>query len=161
MSDELKPCPFCGSHSVEDESTYYAQWATCNKCGAKAPNWNARAQLSAQSVSEVQPVAWVSGDWLLREALSTLKMWADVAPAVSLVADIEKYFASQQSSSLQIPVKEIEMILNEVMKIASHNGLNSISMPDEYVAVAHWLSYPHKYSINTAMAAQSTEGAKG
>ena len=44
-----------------------------------------------------------------------------------------------------IPLNEIGGILNEVMDNAVRNGANSISMPDEYVAVAHFLCYPEEY----------------
>ena len=39
-----------------------------------------------------------------------------------------------------VPVDAIEKILAEVMERAVENGANSISMPDEYVEVAAWLS---------------------
>ena len=38
-----------------------------------------------------------------------------------------------------IPYGAIEKILTEVMDIATANGANSVSMPDEYVEVAAWL----------------------
>jgi hypothetical protein len=46
-----------------------------------------------------------------------------------------------------IPMCEISSILHEVMEIAVSNGANSISMPDEYVAVTHFLCYPEEYCI--------------
>lgn len=46
-----------------------------------------------------------------------------------------------------IPLEEIGQILNEVMDLAVKNGANSISMPDEYVAVAHFLCYPEEYCL--------------
>jgi hypothetical protein len=45
-----------------------------------------------------------------------------------------------------VPMKEIAFILNEVMQQAVENGANSRSMPDEYVAVAHFLCYPKEYT---------------
>lgn len=45
----------------------------------------------------------------------------------------------------QIPFEEIRQILNDVMAKAVENGANSVSMPDEYVAVAHFLSFPEQY----------------
>ena len=58
MSEELKPCPFCGSHSVGDAGLWRHR-IKCNTCGAKsAPNanwdkavacWNARS-LTPQQV---------------------------------------------------------------------------------------------------------------
>ena len=43
MSEELKPCPFCGSDEIE---TFYnrsmVDHYTCQYCGASAKNWNSR-----------------------------------------------------------------------------------------------------------------------
>ena len=43
MSEELKPCPFCGSDEIE---TFYNRSVvdhyTCQYCGASAKNWNSR-----------------------------------------------------------------------------------------------------------------------
>jgi len=46
----------------------------------------------------------------------------------------------------KIPLDAIGGILAEVMDQAVANGANSVSMPDEYVAVAHFVSYPHEYA---------------
>ena len=51
MSEELKPCPFCGSSRVDwendvgDDDDYYMEWWECEECGGRAPTkeaWNAR-----------------------------------------------------------------------------------------------------------------------
>lgn len=47
----------------------------------------------------------------------------------------------------KIPMGEIGSILIEGMDWAVKNGANSISMPDEYVKVAHFLAYPEEYGI--------------
>ncbi len=43
MSEELKPCPFCGSDDIE---TFYNRSGvdhyTCQYCGATAKQWNTR-----------------------------------------------------------------------------------------------------------------------
>lgn len=44
-----------------------------------------------------------------------------------------------------IPVDAISQILNEVMGNAVDNGADSRSMPDHYVAVAHFVCYPGEY----------------
>lgn len=41
---------------------------------------------------------------------------------------------------IPVPVEAIGRILSEVMDAAVKNGANSVSMPDEYVAVAVWLA---------------------
>ena len=46
-----------------------------------------------------------------------------------------------------IPMYEIGEILQGVMEVAVSNGANSVSMPDQYVAVAHFLAYPEEYEI--------------
>jgi hypothetical protein len=48
-----------------------------------------------------QPVQHKVIESLLREARTTLEMWKDVAPAVSLCADIDKALAGVSSSNLQ------------------------------------------------------------
>lgn len=42
---------------------------------------------------------------LLHEARATLKMWKDVAPAVSLCADIDKFFAAPAPGNTAQPAK--------------------------------------------------------
>lgn len=53
MSEELKPCPFCGSYDVVMEETYTSGYARCRGCGVEggmrdscteaAAAWNRRA----------------------------------------------------------------------------------------------------------------------
>jgi|WetSurMetagenome_2_1015567.scaffolds.fasta_scaffold178668_1 hypothetical protein len=48
MSDELKPCPFCGSTNLMKQSTLetiqrkYYRWIHCENCGASGKSWNNR-----------------------------------------------------------------------------------------------------------------------
>ena len=44
------------------------------------------------------------------------------------------------------PMREINGMLEELMAIAVSNGANSISMPDDYVAVAAWLAGVNLYA---------------
>lgn len=46
---------------------------------------------------------------------------------------------------LTVPIKEINDLVGEAIENASKNGANSVSMPDEYVAVAHFVCYPEEY----------------
>jgi Lar family restriction alleviation protein len=38
-SNELKPCPFCGSADLraDPEDMLVTTWVTCNKCGSQGP----------------------------------------------------------------------------------------------------------------------------
>lgn len=45
-----------------------------------------------------------------------------------------------------VPFHEIWQLLNEAMDRAVANGANSISMPDSYVSIAHFLFFPEKYA---------------
>lgn len=47
----------------------------------------------------------------------------------------------------KVPMEAIGQMLAEVMQIASDNGADSRSMPDEYVAIAHFLCYPEEYTL--------------
>jgi hypothetical protein len=47
---------------------------------------------------------------LLREVLTTLDMWADVAPAVSLRADISKYLATAPSAAAPAAPEQVQWI---------------------------------------------------
>jgi len=40
MSNEIKPCPFCGSTDVDAGDSALAEWATCNNCQAAGPPSN-------------------------------------------------------------------------------------------------------------------------
>jgi len=46
-----------------------------------------------------------------------------------------------------VPMEAISTLLNDAMRQAVSNGANSVSMPDEYVAVAHFLCYPEEYEL--------------
>lgn len=56
-----------------------------------------------------------------------------------------------QSASLRaIPFDAISQLLRDAMQQACDNGANSISMPDEYVAIAHFVAYPQDYAAAPA-----------
>lgn len=63
MSDELKPCPFCGSTDLLQENNHYG-WAIvqCEECGACGPCINsgrkaANLSWNGRSITEVVPAA--------------------------------------------------------------------------------------------------------
>lgn len=69
---------------------------------------------------------------------------------------IARYVSGKQPSEIfeefkvltsLIPMEAIGKILTEVMDNAVANGADSRSMPDEYVAVAHFLSFPEQYGL--------------
>lgn len=62
------------------------------------------------------------------------------------------YPAAQPSKA--IPMEAIGRILAEAMETAVKNGANSVSMPDEYVAIAHFLSYSSEYQAAQPSAPQ-------
>ena len=56
MTEELKPCPFCGGEDIEEISNWPLSWAKfCVDCGGEGPSaftskraktlWNSRAAL--------------------------------------------------------------------------------------------------------------------
>ncbi|WP_208456780.1 VRR-NUC domain-containing protein [Burkholderia gladioli] len=59
-----------------------------------------------------------------------------------------------------VPMGAISRILDEVMQRASENGADSRSMPDDYVAVAHFTCYPEKYRYGTSADSNCTCGMK-
>ena len=46
-----------------------------------------------------------------------------------------------------IPLEEIGLLLKDAMALEIANGADSRSMPNEYVAIAHFVCYPEKYYI--------------
>jgi hypothetical protein len=45
-----------------------------------------------------------------------------------------------------IPYDAIGRLLDQAMDQAVANGANAISMPDDYVEIAHWLAFPDDYT---------------
>jgi len=41
-SDNLRPCPFCGTDKTVDVHSIFPDKNECFLCGATAPNWNTR-----------------------------------------------------------------------------------------------------------------------
>lgn len=64
-----------------------------------------------------------------------------------VAAELAITSGTKSDNKLKIPYEEIGLILNEVMDQAVKNGANSISMPNEYVAVAHFISSPEQYQL--------------
>jgi hypothetical protein len=60
-----------------------------------------------------------------------------------------------------IPMGAISKTLADAMAVAIENGANSISMPDEYVAVAHFVAYPEQYRTRQAAPEAPTEPEHG
>lgn len=46
-----------------------------------------------------------------------------------------------------VPLDDIGSCVTQLMDLAIKNGANSISMPDEYVSVFHFVCYPQEYYI--------------
>lgn len=61
--------------------------------------------------------------------------------------------ASPSTPLAAAPIEAISNLLNDAMNRAVANGADSRSMPDEYVAIAHFVCYPHEYGC----VAESTE----
>jgi Lar family restriction alleviation protein len=68
MSEQMKPCPFCGSQDITQIRTDDSYWQKCRNCEATGPigfkrhdeddpNWNTRADLQA---ARAVPDGWVS-----------------------------------------------------------------------------------------------------
>ena len=94
MSEELKPCPFCGSRNVNDttpppdmsdceEQTYYWVCPDCVCCGPIAESvelatkaWNARHVPEGYKLVPIEPTEYMKGKgalkaWELEEKLGT------------------------------------------------------------------------------------------
>lgn len=89
---------------------------------------------------------------------STFERWMSISEPYmdkEVNARFEGYQAAlasqvQQTKSKPVPLEAIGGILAQVMELACANGANSISMPDDYVAVAHFLCHPNEYSLPPA-----------
>jgi hypothetical protein len=72
MSDELKPCPFCGARDLfaAMESWRVKPYVDCNGCHRRfsaflnAEEWNRRAHLSGQTATDPEPAALMNADVL-------------------------------------------------------------------------------------------------
>jgi len=85
---------------------------------------------------------------MLEDTKPTLKEQENITDDITKQRNKLEAQLAQQDVAVpkRIPAEEIGSILNEVMEQAVAHGANSISMPDEYVAVAHFLSYPEEYA---------------
>lgn len=87
MSEEIKPCPFCGSEDVEVFPNYGRYFAACCDCGSEGPNkerkeeairkWNQRPY-DYDMPAIVKKVQRLEED--LQEALFALKAWCFMFP---------------------------------------------------------------------------------
>lgn len=46
-----------------------------------------------------------------------------------------------------VPLEDISKCVHWLIELAVKNGANSISMPDEFVSVAHFVCFPDQYYI--------------
>jgi hypothetical protein len=67
--------------------------------------------------------------------------------------------AAHAGATLTVPIKEISELLNHAMKQTTDNGADSRSMPDEYVAIAHFTCYPEQYGFLAAPTPVADSGA--
>lgn len=71
-------------------------------------------------------------------------------PAADIIAGIRTLLAaSPVEQPAAAPIEAISNLLNEAMNRAVANGADSRSMPDEYVAIAHFVCYPQEYGCVT------------
>ncbi len=47
MTDELKPCPFCGGEALIDGDLLGASWVICRECGASGAQEDSDAEAIA------------------------------------------------------------------------------------------------------------------
>lgn len=76
---------------------------------------------------------WYKDNWMYVDHLENAKVIWNAALSVS------------REAAAVVPLKEITTLLDEAMSRAVANGADSRSMPDEYVAIAHFTCYPEKY----------------
>lgn len=101
------------------------------------------------TATSTEPVGYTSEQMLygLESAREVAKVPANHSRRLNAAPRDELTVALYRHPSTQIPLEAIGKILTEVMDIAVANGANSISMPDEYVAIAHFLSFPEQYGL--------------
>lgn len=93
MSEEMKPCPFCGSYDVVVDETYTSGYVRCRSCGVEGSMrdscaeavaaWNSRA-IDVDALREVVDeleCAYRSDDYASADALCELSNDASKALA--------------------------------------------------------------------------------
>lgn len=105
MSDELKPCPFCGAN---DASLSFDEIVSCSNCGATANNkidWNLRATPSPeQSDRERAERAW--NDWSITEPLNRRNLYEFLASAFTQIRVEERERAISEIEKRRVPNTE-------------------------------------------------------
>lgn len=88
---------------------------------------------------------------LLREAYKASSLTDAMGPIAQMRDMLAVCRASAAAAPdvgpVPVPMHAIGRILGEVMQTACDNGANSISIPNEYVAVAHFLAYPERHYL--------------
>lgn len=128
--------------------------------------WYARAAASPSVCGDVQWSLVNPQGKIVAVEDTCVKAWARISgykPTVEGLLGYEQQgwrVLSHTSRPMQaaagVPFEAISKILNEVMEHAVANGADSRSMPDEYVAVAHFVSYPEKYGYVVQQTAQAS-----
>jgi hypothetical protein len=124
------------------------------KCLAKAVK--AEHEDAPFPLDEAQAKLWHRAQMeAFRHALEMIsvdpELAAKIEAAKAVKAEVSAVSDGQDVKPEQaIPMAAIGAILNQVMEQAVANGANSVSMPDEYVAVAHFVAYPEKYAVPPA-----------
>lgn len=107
MSEELKPCPFCGSRQVQvctDWNNPSKAFARCRRCRAQAPLsvWNAAPtppEPSAEAVEAVSKAICGDGWWVYAQGKARAALAADPLRKAlgELVGRMSKYAAEHEA----------------------------------------------------------------
>ncbi|WP_369064750.1 PDDEXK family nuclease [Burkholderia gladioli] len=90
----------------------------------------------------------------LRRLGADVRMLDSIGAINAFLNEVQAVAADETTAP--VPMGAISRILDEVMQRASENGADSRSMPDDYVAVAHFTCYPEKYRCGTSAESKCT-----
>ena len=95
MSDELKPCPFCGGEAKLKEAEYLGVFIVCSKCGTKTSYRLSRSLVVKMWNNRVEP------EFTPDELDAIRRMFRDRYPRARELPEIEQAIINKCAKALK------------------------------------------------------------